>query len=413
MITSLPRDFKSFPNLKCNSMISISTDFDVSAAIKSNDVSLYPQILAEFKKFNDSDSAKLADDFIAQLFKSFVAAPVKNQKSITSMIESLMSFIKDDEKKIQLIMKVSANSDCRLRALAPSLIKFVDNPQRLRNCFFSLTLDRVSSVRKSTVLSLVDAKFDIRSLEAMLRNAVNDRDASVKNAAAEVIGDVAPHLIKEYCLLLENKLSSQVALKSIEKFVNSHNGIKLFYKSMATAINNFPIEGGEALLIASKYAQKDELDLLIILAEQLTTCESFMLKFNQFAEVFEDKSKLLSLLSIKNINSWRQRVVILRNCVELAKFLPDQIAEKAIEFSCDDVAVVRTSSIVLWQKLISIDEKYINDLEKLLDESWQARIIAAKVIGIIGIDKFQSISEKLRNDEVENVRKCIEEHINL
>ena len=403
--SSLPRDFYSFSNLKSSEIV-----FKISSLLKTNDVTQYQIIFKELEGLSVVEASKSAEYSINYIIRYFPSVPMRQQKEFESVLQILMKHLEDDDKRISIISKIAVNTESQVRAVAPHLIKNVEKQSGLKNCILSLALDRVAIVRKETIKCLIDSHFDKEIVETLIVNGVNDRDDNVKNTTAAIIGLVAPHMIKEYCSLLESPVTCNVALLSISKFASIH-GIKALEKSLSVVCELCPNEASVALIEASKYANQDEFDTLILIAQQLTKCELFMVNFIEFLNAFPEKEKLLSLLSIKNINSWRQRALILRNCIELVNDFPEQMADQAINFSCDDVAIVRTLSIELWKKLIEKDPKYIYNMQKLLKKGWQERLIVAKAIGKLDNQICKEMIDQLLNDQVENVRRCMNEQL--
>lgn len=374
-------------------------------AIASLDMSSLEHSLTSLGS-DSSISEQLFSDSVPCLMKSYISAPARSQPVIAQILQKLIKSLGNDTKTIDLIVKNSVSQDARCRTLAISLIPAVSEmTPKLRNCIFSLTLDRVPAVRCAIVKCLSESKLDKPALEALLRNAVNDKADQVKCAAAEVLGSLCPHFVSEYCRLLENPATTKSALQSLPAMVEA-NGFTPFYEGL--------IAGGSsdllamAVVSAAKFLKSGEEDVALAVAEHLRGNSVFIGHLWEFAGHFEDKTPFLGFLDISGATKWRSRYLVLQQCLNFAETFGSSLVDLAEKFAKDDTAIVRTLSAKLWAQLIGSDSRVAGALERLMTDNWQTRMVVAKVVGTVGITaELEALAYRLSRDEIRNVRFCL------
>ena len=280
---------------------------------------------------------------------------------------------------------------------------------KLRNCIFSLTLDRVPGVRCAVVKCLAECQLDDASLQALMKNAVNDRADQVRCAAAEILGKICPDLLTEFCRLLEHPATSKSALKSLPAMVEVH-GFSPFLGALESANNSDAL--ATALLAGVKFMRDGEEDAVIALAERVRGNRVFIASLWEFAENFADKSPFFEFLDISGAKKWRNRRLVLHPCTKFAETFGSALLDLAEQFANDDTAIVRTLSAELWARLIGVDIHLIPELERLMTDNWQTCMVAAKVIGISGVtDSLRPLALRLSRDEIRNVRFSLAHHL--
>jgi hypothetical protein len=144
---------------------------------------------------------------------------------------------------------------------------------------------------------------------------------------------------------------------------------------------------------------------LLRLIEPLTGNVVLMSNLAKFCRFLDDKARLLPFIDLKSVAPWRDRRIILRQCIEFVPFLGASLVQHAIEFAEDPVAVVRNESVELWVALIHADREIAKEVPKLVEMKWQTRLVAAKIIAAVGMcDEFMDVAKSLSEDPVFNVR---------
>jgi hypothetical protein len=114
---------------------------------------------------------------------------------------------------------------------------------------------------------------------------------------------------------------------------------------------------------------------------------------------------LLPFIDLKSVVPWRDRMLILRQCIEFVPFLGAALVEHAIEFADDQVAIVRNESVKLWVALIRADREIARNVCRLGEMRWQTRLVATKIIAAVGMcEEFVELGRGLSGDAVFNVR---------
>jgi len=269
---------------------------------------------------------------------------------------------------------------------------------------FSLTLDRIQVVRLESVRNLTAAAFDEQTLAMLLMNAVSDKSDQVKCAAA------APtSFVKEFCQLLENPEVTEGALLALPAMAAA-NGLGPFLDSMSAFANAKRDAVGAALLEAVRFMRDGEADAVLRLAALVAGSRSLMARLREFAEGFSDRRAFLGMLRAVGCGGWRDRVVVIGQCLAFIDDFGEGLVDTAVALSADEVAIIRIMSAQLWQGLIERGFAGPAEVGRLLGGGWQMRMVAAKVVGAQGEGSragFAELAARLSRDEVQNVRFCL------
>jgi hypothetical protein len=292
----------------------------------------------------------------------------------------------------------------RGRFLAIRLLPLVRNATKVRNAFFTLTLDRQPSIRCAVVRTLKSSPFDQRTMDVLLRNALSDKCAAVKIAAFEELPTIAPHFIQEFQSGLENEVTTEAALSGLRQMVSVHS-FSSFASSAAVAGGLKPDETVLALSHALEFVPATEEPLVLACLSGLAHSRQFILNFGRFADWVNEKAAFIAAIDLKAIKRWRDRLVYLKELRRFVGCAVNETIECACAFAGDDAAVVRNASVELWLELIRVEATVASRLTRLAAEGWQTRLVAAKVIGRLGpLPELKELRRQLKEDPVESVR---------
>jgi hypothetical protein len=359
--------------------------------------------------FDSSLISSLTTDSIQQLLKVFRTGSTQTQTTSSLMIRLILEHLNNDVYTIEFITKCAVCSDFRIRLLAISMLPLVHDPTPLRNCFFSLTLDRVIPVRCAVLRQLRSSHFHTRIVEVLLRNAVGDVSPEVKTEAAKLIGDVAPHLISEFCGLLKNVQSGTAAFENLHKFVKIH-GLSPLFEAVKIGAENVPNAAISELFKILPILSNSEQTMVWSLIDHIVNVGKSGIDKMNFVEYCDDPNHILKLLNPKNISNWRDRLTLIQRAMKILPNQTSNLSQLAVEFSGDDTAIVRNASVKFWIALIELNPIIVKEeiFESLLRKNWQTRLVVAKVIIEIGMkNELLPIAETLSRDPVESVRSCL------
>jgi hypothetical protein len=160
-----------------------------------------------------------------------------------------------------------------------------------------------------------------------------------------------------------------------------------------------------ALLNCLEFLKPDEAPALLKLIEPLMGNTVLKANLSKFCRYVEDKAKLIEFMGLESVARWRDRMRLMKQCIEFIPFLGCSLVQKAIEFADDEVAIVRNESVHFWVALIRACPEVAKEVSRLMDRKWQTRLVAAKIIGAVGvIDDFADLATVLSGDEIFNVR---------
>jgi hypothetical protein len=192
----------------------------------------------------------------------------------------------------------------------------------------------------------------------------------------------------------------------------ARNSFAEFYEALAAAIELDPDSAAEALVKCAGSLKEEDQALTMMCAEQLGTNRVFLRHLFTFSDRFADQHQFLRFLDVKRAPEWRDRYVMLRQAILFVPLYASELVALAVQFAGDEVAIIRDASVQLWAELIRTHQAAAEELGKLLDAKWQTRLVAAKVIGEVGIfNGFEKMAEILGQDNVENVRYCLASRI--
>jgi hypothetical protein len=287
----------------------------------------------------------------------------------------------------------------------------ISTPQRLRNALLSLMLDRVPAVRCAVISNLAAIKVEDTMIVSMLKSAVNDKAPQVQIAAVKLLASSAPQMLSEYLSLLQRETVTAAALLCLPAIVATH-GLTVVFDAVISVIDIAPDEATEGILDSLPYVQEDEKDRLVLFANQLCYNRLFLENFAEFAKAMAEPARLLEIIELKNIPKWRDRFFLLKQVTDCVQEIGLALLDWAVAFANDETAIVRSEAVKLWVELIGFDPEARKELRQLTVGKWHARLIAAKVIGEIGIEEdCEDVAETLSADVVENVRACLRHRV--
>jgi hypothetical protein len=346
----------------------------------------------------------LQTEAIPHLLRSFSTAPQKSQPEIACFLKFLLANLGDENVAVKIILQTAGSSDSRLRLLAVSLIPLVQHPVAIRNCAFALTLDRVPSVRIEILRCLRDSFFDQRTVDAMLRNGLKDSNEQVRNTAIELVPEIAPHLLTEFGMALENSATVESALRNLRRLAQNRelNGLERY---LAVALKLRPELFVTTLIDCLAFFCESENSIIRGFIEDMVPIPMFRKNCALFSRFVEDKTCFVPCFDLSSVTKWRDRLAIVRQAIEFVPHIGDSLVEVAVASANDETAIVRDASVSLWLSLIRESSGRAGHLRKLMGDNWQVRLVAAKVIGECGvIPEVWEQAVELSGDPVSNVR---------
>ena len=356
------------------------------------------------------------NDIFALLQSTIQCSGSRKAKDLTDLFVEIASTIPKfyrDDITVEAIRKYANDQDYKLRQLAVSLIPVVSDNPRVLPFFRSLANDRLASIRSAVISTLPNCTFDESITNYILISATKDSSIAVQQEATSLISTIAPQLVKDYCRLLKNPNTVRYAFPQLPEIV-MHNSFSEVFDAFEEAVNHDKNDAALALLeTVSKVDPNNEAALYIRAAKMLVSFAPFAWRLYSFTRYFTNKSEFISLLDPSGIEDWRTRYALLKQAEELVPDLGSSLVRLAEVFSEDPVASVRNESVLLWNLLLQNAPNVRCDcVERLMRGSWHKRMVLAKLIGIHGNKSFEDAIEKLANDPVENVRRCINEILN-
>jgi hypothetical protein len=350
--------------------------------------------------------------FLQNMIMCSGGVKAKDLSELFVEIASTIPRIYRDDIVVETIHKYVNSEDYKIRQLAVSLIPVVRDNQRVLQYFRSLANDKLALIRAAVVKALPNCTFNESIINYILINATRDSNIGVQQIATSLISSIAPQLINDYCRLLRNPDTVRYAFPQMPQIV-ANNSFTDVYNAFKSALKYDKNDAALALIeTASKVDPNNESALYIKAASDLISFAPFTWRLFSFAENFSNKNEFLNLLDPKNIPDWRTRYALLKQAELFAPELKSSLVRYAEIYSEDPVATIRNESANLWCILLSVDPTIRGGCEeRLLRGSWHKRMVLAKLIGLHGNEGFQNAIEKLSNDPVENVRRCIHENL--
>lgn len=314
-----------------------------------------------------------------------------------------------DDIICEIISHLYQDEDQNTRKLAVHLISIVRDFWRVQQYFKLLARDKSSVVRGTVLTILPNCMIDDDSMRNILIQAANDTHPGVRQVAATVIAKASPPLLDEYKKLLSSSITVRYAFPSLPEIVMATSFsqiIDAFFEAIKIDRNDAAV----ALLeTASKADIKSEEPLYLRAASELVSFTPFAWRLYSFAQNFTNQSDFIELLDPSNIPDWRTRYALLKQCEEFIPVLGNQLVRLAEIYSEDQTAIIRNESANLWAMLVNSDNSLIKCMEeRLMRGSWHKRLVLCKVIKQVGISIFSNeLVNKLKNDEICNVRDCI------
>ena len=408
---SLPRVFPRVPIIE-------TSDTDHQTLRKAF-LSLDPSSIDPLLKSLSTDEAThkfVVSEAIPSLLKSFSGGSAQTQRIAILFLKRILLSLGRDDVTIDLVVRNASSTDARYRTLATSLIPLVSAATKVKSAALALALDRVPSVKCAFLRCLKDAKFEADLIETFVRNAVKDRNDQVRSVLAEEIPRIAPRLVREFSSLLASASTVEKALQSLPLMVEA-NGFAPLIDAIERAAELKRDLTAAAVLKCLCYLRDEERDPVCSMLSGFVGSVTFLGSLANVAEHFEDKRKFLMFLEMKErtLEKWRDRMVALDQSLLMVDELRGDLLHVAVSFANDDVAVIRNKSVTLWVEMIKRNSNIVEYVELLLSSNWQARMVAAKVIGAVGFinDQAKELAQRLVRDEVPNVRYCLASHLDV
>lgn len=283
-------------------------------------------------------------------------------------ISSLPTLYRDDTL-VDSIDRNYASRDYRLRILAANLITLVRANSRVVLPFKVLSVDKVPQVRCAVLRSLVNSTFDSQLVESLMQNAVKDNSVIVRQVAAENFGIVAPHLLDEYLELLNNKSTTEYALRSFASVVNYHDFTSLF-EDFNELIPMYPKLCASALIQMSTIVSDDEHRLLFRCAKLLRYEESFITNLHVFSSPFSNKEPFLEFFNADYFCDAGITFLYAEQCLLFVPDLGTKLFGVALIFADDSSTDVQDISVSIFTEMCKYDitsGKLINKLSEGTD----------------------------------------------
>jgi hypothetical protein len=190
------------------------------------------------------------------------------------------------------------------------------------------------------------------------------------------------------------------------------HGFAPIFPTLTASISYSPDCAADGILDSLPYIRDSERDLLLLCADQLSNTRKFLSNLWQFAQSLRDTARVLEFVELKNLIAWRDRLILLNQIVLFVSLQGADLIDWAVEFAHDEVAIVRSGAVSLWVAIIDRAPEAVESLARLAHGKWHARLVAAKVIGKLGMKKeWEELGEKLSKDPVSNIRYCMAEGV--
>lgn len=385
------------------------SSIDVTEVFVGNKTSEYESALSVVKNQLIIDQGKtilMMKDIVSVLLNALSKCNVKTIQQNQRTIVELVQLIEDDSFLIDNIIKMATNTDARIRTFAAELVQYVDNPAKLRNNAFALTIDRALQVRLAILKSLALSKFDDRTMKTLVLNEAHDAHPYIRNQSIPLLIKYAPDSVKEFNSLLTSESTCATALSYIRQILEN-NSFRHFTDSFTAAAKISPEKTVNALVGSVDLILPKDEETFYRVAEILRHNEEFLSKLHVFYQYLENKQWICELLMIDPQQKWRSKHILCIECIKMAPLFKEKLVPHAHALSNDNIAIIRNQSVDLWIALFN-ETDIVDEFKKLLKGGWHQRLVAAKVIGKIGMQpSFELFAEMLSKDEVENVRSCL------
>lgn len=353
----------------------------------------------------------LKNDIIPAYRLAFLNSSNMRQMEIFELFSDVLSSIPSyyrDDIVIDLINEYTYSSDTQTRILGTLLIPIVHNNSKLVKLFQTLARDKDPQIRCAIASILINVTFDEALIKNTLIKLIKDTNLKVRQHAAAIFGDIAADLTYEYNKMLGSPELVQYLLPSLPKVVARGSFSEVIH-GFFNATKFDKNDAAVALLETAKIASEEEVHLYISSAKELVTYTPFAWRLYEFASNFQDHELFLPLLHpVCRGNDWRQRFAILKQCEQFAEEFPAELITNAESFSEDQVAVIRTESVVLWEIILKQRPDLKSEAEsRLMRGLWQKRQVFAKLVAKLGVDSFPEAAKKLAEDPVDNIAAIV------
>ncbi|EAY07527.1 hypothetical protein TVAG_125000 [Trichomonas vaginalis G3] len=391
----------------------------IKSAIRDDKKSMFASILDAshqiFEKFYDLGEHLMRTEIFSVIISTIQTGSQRKVLDITQLAEEICASIPSDYRDdftTEIIEKYYSSQDPKLRYLTTRLIPIVCDSQNIFPYISALANDDHPNIRAAAILSISFINCQDSSLDKLLVDASEDTEICVQQSVASIIGSVAPHLVNVYKKFLVNQNTVRDAFPSFPNVVKANNFGQL-YDAFVEAMKIDKNDAALALLETVKTADIDSEEYLYIkAASELMTFSPFAWRIHSFSERFQNKTDFLELLDPSRISDWRTRFAILKQCEEFVPELGSSLCRIAEIFSEDSTGYIRGESVNLWIALLKQSKNIkATMVERLTRGSWQKRMVLSKIIVSIGKSGFEDVVELLKNDDIEIIRRFIQDNI--
>ena len=387
----------------------------IKHAIEHNEVDKFatiPKLVKIIIDNLDQAGITLVDDLLMAIADCYVARQNKQDylDLFLNSISSVPSRCRDDVL-VDFIDRFASSAAPELRVLAANSIAIVRRQASVIEIFTKLAVDEDEAVRSEIVVSLPDCNFDSETIDAVLENACVDASPRVRNAAASVIGTVAPHLTELYVSLLQSPETMATALDSFGAMVE-YAGLAPLFLAFAHASQVYPEKCAVVLLECSHNPMVTDDNLLYRCAKLLRHVPAFITRLYEFSRCFEWRCGFLRLFRIDRMRSAEERLLYAEQAALFASEFGARLLDVALDFARDEVAEVRDASVKVLVALFLADQSTAETISLLLHEPTEQRLVLAKVIGETHLaPAFWDTAKVLSHDPVPAVRNCLSQGI--
>ena len=350
----------------------------------------------------------LADDLLLTIASSY-GEHDRSDKYLTLFLESVSSVPSRhrDDVLVDFINRFSSSPDVSLRLLATNSIALVRSQSRVLEIFKTLASDCASIVRAGAVLALPDSTFDNETVNSIVMNACHDPSQEVRNAAASVIGSVAPDMTEPYESLLRDPETMMNALNSFSAMVE-YSGLDPLFLAFTAAAHVYPEKCAMALIECSHIPGVADDGLLFRLAKRLRHVSTLISHLYDFSRHFQRRDEFLKMFRVDRMRKPGERLLYAEQAALFASEFGSKMTGIALDFARDEAVEVREASVKVLVALFLSDPTTAEAISGLARESWEQRLVLARVIGETRVaPAFWDVAKVLSNDTVQAVRVCL------
>jgi len=402
---------------RCNLCLSIAKDVIIPRIInnvmnrRSETYKEIPQIVKlVVESFYEEGLELILKEVVGFLNSEYRHSDIASSNSLMKLYIDTVAAIPSRFRESALIDIIKTNTQSlnkRDRVLASLIIPLVADFSTVLSCFNDLACDSYSYVRSTLIKGLPNISYEHPDINRFFIKGCSDPMIQVRSAAASVYGNVDTCDLHRFIKLFEDDSTAKYCLNSLAPMIRFHGFLPFFScfeRLMEDNLNDTvqfiadnPELIDEAIIVDLLYQYRFEPIVLKSLA-------TIIFKLS-------DGEEFLCLLDADDELSWRKRRDMAMLCQKLFGFYGNRLLNITLKIANDKIAAVRNESVVLIANII-LEKKTLTDMEPLY-RHWHQRLILAKVVNIIGNPEYLShMIERLRNDEVENVRNCLNNSLN-